>query len=92
MLRGASAEARTELASKLGSTRTLEDSATLGDQLLAVAGVLRAEPALRRLATDASVEGPAKADLVGNIFGGKLSDPALALVEGGGPAALDAVP
>ena len=57
MLRGASAEARTELASKLGSTRTLEDSATLGDQLLAVAGVLRAEPALRRLATDASVEG-----------------------------------
>ncbi len=81
MLRGASAEARTELASKLGKTRTLEDSATLGDQLLAVAGVLRAEPALRRLATDASVEGPAKADLVGNIFGSKLSDAALALAK-----------
>ena len=51
MLRGASAEARTELASKVGSG-TLEDTAKLGDQLLAVAGVLRSEPALRRVFRD----------------------------------------
>ena len=80
MLRGASAEARAELASKVGSG-TLEDTATLGDQLLAVAGVLRTEPALRRVFTDASVEGEAKAGLAGNVFAGKLGDAALGLVK-----------
>ena len=81
MLRGASAEARAELAKKVGTSRTLEDSATLGDQLLAVAGVLRTEPALRRVFTDASVEGDAKAGLAGNVFAGKLGDAALDLVK-----------
>ena len=83
MLRGASAEARTELASRLGgaTSGTLEDSATLGEQLLAVAGVLRAEPALRRVFTDASVEGEAKAGLAGNVFSGKLGDRALDVVQ-----------
>jgi F-type H+-transporting ATPase subunit delta len=81
MLRGASAEARSELASGLGRSGTLEDSATLGEQLLAVAGVLRAEPALRRLLTDASVEGQAKADLAGNVFSGKVGDKALDLLK-----------
>jgi F-type H+-transporting ATPase subunit delta len=81
MLRGASAEARGALASKVGTSRTLEDTATLGDQLLGVAGVLRDEPALRRVFTDASVEGAAKADLAGNVFAGKVGDPALALLK-----------
>ena len=80
MLRGASAEARTELASKVGSG-TLEDTAKLGDQLLAVAGVLRSEPALRRVFTDGSVEGEAKAGLAASVFGGKVGDPTLALVK-----------
>ena len=79
MLRGASAEARSALASKVGSG-TLEDTATLGDQLLAVAGVLRSEPALRRVFTDGSVEGEAKAGLATSVFGGKVGDPTLALV------------
>jgi len=80
MLRGASAEARSALASKVGSG-TLEDTATLGDQLLAVAGVLRSEPALRRVFTDGSVEGEAKAGLAASVFGGKVGDPTLALVK-----------
>jgi F-type H+-transporting ATPase subunit delta len=81
MLRGASAEARAELATKVGSG-TLEETATLGDELLAVAGVLRSEPALRRVFTDGSVEGEAKAGLAGNVFGGgKVGDPTLALVK-----------
>ena len=80
MLRGASAEARSALASKVGSG-TLEDTATLGEQLLAVAGVLRSEPALRRVFTDGSVEGEAKAGLAASVFGGKVGDPTLALVE-----------
>jgi F-type H+-transporting ATPase subunit delta len=80
MLRGASAEARAELASKVGSG-TLQDTATLGDQLLAVAGVLRSEPALRRVFTDGSVEGEAKAGLAASVFGGKVGDPTLDLVK-----------
>jgi F-type H+-transporting ATPase subunit delta len=80
MLRGASAEARAELASKVGSG-TLQDTATLGEQLLAVAGVLTSEPALRRVFTDGSVEGEAKAGLAASVFGGKVGDPTLALVE-----------
>ena len=80
MLRGASAEARSVLATKVGSG-TLEETATLGDQLLAVAGVLRSEPALRRVFTDGSVEGEAKAGLATSVFGGKVGDPTLALVK-----------
>ena len=52
MLRGASAAARAELVGRLAparAPRTLADQATLGEQLLAVAGVLRSEPALRRI-------------------------------------------
>ena len=81
MLRGASAEARAELATKLGTSGTLEDTAMLGDQLLAVAGVLSSEPALRRVLTDASIEGEAKAGLAGNVFADKIGDRALDLVK-----------
>ena len=51
--------------------------------------MLRAEPALRRVVTDASVEGAAKAGLAGNVFAGKVADPALDAGQGGRPAALD---
>lgn len=81
MLRGASAEARAELASGLGTSATLEDSAQLGDQLLAVAGVLQSEPALRRVLTDGSVAPDAKAGLAGNVFSGKVGDKALGVVQ-----------
>ena len=53
----------------------LEGSATaaskLGEELFGVAALLRSEPALRRIATDASIEPDAKADLAGNVFGGR---------------------
>ncbi len=81
MLRGASAGARTELASQLGGSGTLEDSANLGEQLLAVAGVLRLEAALRRVLTDVSVEGEAKSGLADSVFSGKVGDKALSIVQ-----------
>lgn len=80
MVRGASAEALAELGDQLG-TRTLADSATLGEELLGVARVLRAEAALRRVATDAAVEGDAKAALVGNVFGTAVGAKALGVVQ-----------
>jgi F-type H+-transporting ATPase subunit delta len=80
MLRGASAEARATLTGKVGASRTLDEFATLGEELLAVAGVLRAEPALRRITTDASVASEARSGLAKQVFGGKLGDPALGVV------------
>ena len=83
MLRGASAEARRELEADLGSRLSdgARDTATTGQELLGVADVLRREAALRRVATDASIEGDAKAGLVGNVFGQAVGEDALALVQ-----------
>ncbi|MFN8193897.1 MAG: F0F1 ATP synthase subunit delta [Nocardioidaceae bacterium] len=76
--RGTSAEALAAL------TATFEDAlgggadaARVADDLFAVAGVLRAEPALRRVATDVSVAATAKQDLVSQIFGDKVADASL---------------
>ena len=80
MLRGASADALTELADQIG-TRTLADSATLGEELFGVARLLRSEAALRRVATDAAVEGDAKAALVGNVFGSAVGEKTLGVVQ-----------
>ena len=80
MLRGASAEARATLTGQVGTSRTLDEFATLGEELLAVAGVLRAEPALRRISTDASVETKARSGLATQVFGGKIGEPALGVV------------
>jgi F-type H+-transporting ATPase subunit delta len=65
----------------LATAGTPDDAATLGDQLLAAAGVVRSEPALRRVLTDASIEAEAKAGLAGSVFAGKLGDEALDLVK-----------
>ena len=80
MLRGASAEAQSELISQLESSQG-GDTAKLGEELFGVATVLRGEPALRRIVTDASIEPAAKADLVGNVFGNALGENALELVK-----------
>ena len=77
MLRGASAEARRELVVRTGGSATLDESAVLGEQLFAVAGVLRDQPALRRVCTDASVDAEAKAALAGTVFSGKVEGEAL---------------
>lgn len=80
MLRGASADALAELADKVGSGGTLADTATVGDQLFAVAGLLRADPSIRRVATDASLAGEQKQGLVRQLLEGKIDDGALAIV------------
>jgi F-type H+-transporting ATPase subunit delta len=66
-----------DLLDKAGSP---EDSARTGEQLFGVARTLRTEPALRRVATDVSVEADAKADLVGRVFGNAIGEVALAVV------------
>ena len=77
MLRGASAEARKDLVVRAGGSDKLDENAVLGEQLFAVARMLRAEPALRRICTDAAVDAEAKAGLASNVFSGKLDQPAL---------------
>jgi F-type H+-transporting ATPase subunit delta len=80
MLRGASADALAELTDKVGSSGTLADTETVGDQLFAVASLLRADPALRRVATDASLAGEQKQGLVRQLFEGKIEEGALKLL------------
>jgi len=77
-LRGASAEAFGALTDQLG--QALEggaDAARVGDDLFSVAALLRAEPALRRVTTDVSVDAGAKQRLVTGLLGDKV-DPATA--------------
>jgi F-type H+-transporting ATPase subunit delta len=80
MLRGASAEARSELAGRLDGV-SAGDAGTLGAELFGVATLLRREPALRRVATDASIEGAAKAGLAESVLGDAVSKPTLDLVQ-----------
>ncbi len=73
-IRGASAEAVAALTDQLGGVA--EASADrIADDLFSVAGTLRSEGALRRFATDASVDPEARTGLVTQLFGGKI-DPA----------------
>jgi len=80
-LRGASAEALANLGEQLGRPATLAEAATLGDELFAVAELLRADAALRRAATDASLPAEARQGLARQIFEGKVGDTSLAIVE-----------
>lgn len=79
--RGASAEAYAALATDLNSTvaGTPETAAQVGGDLFSVSGVLRTEPALRRVLTDVSVTPEAKAGLVRDIFGGKVAESVVVL-------------
>jgi F-type H+-transporting ATPase subunit delta len=78
MLRGASAEAEAQLTSQLADTQDTDPK--LAEELFGVAALLRGEPALRRVATDASVEPDAKAALATNVFGPAVGETALGLV------------
>lgn len=72
--RGASAEAYDALTSALdGALAQAGDAAQVGADLFSVAEVLRDQPALRRVATDVSVDAAAKAGLVQELFAGKVS-------------------
>ncbi|GGD29217.1 F0F1 ATP synthase subunit delta [Nocardioides daphniae] len=79
--RGASAEAYEALTSALeGTLAQAVDAAQVGADLFSVAEVLRDEPALRRVATDVSVDAAAKAGLVQELFTGKVSAPVVSFL------------
>ncbi len=77
MMRGASADAYAAAAAVLPGTG---DLARVGKDLFGTADLLRSEPGLRRVATDASLRGEAKADLLRGVLGDKVSPEALAVV------------
>lgn len=77
-LRGASADALAALSEVLESKlQGGTDAARVGDDLFTVAGLLRSEAGLRRVATDLSIEASAKQGLVREIFADKVDPAAL---------------
>ena len=77
MMRGASADAYAAAAEALPGTG---DLGTVAQDLFGVSDLVRSEPGLRRVATDASVPGEAKADLMRGMLSGKVSTEALDVV------------
>lgn len=72
-LRGASADALAALTSKLESVlQGGADASKVGDDLFGTSHLLRSEPGLRRVATDASVDAEAKRGLVTQLLEGKV--------------------
>lgn len=79
--RGASANAVADLLDDLHErVGQGADAARVGGDLFSVAEVLRSEPALRRVATDVSVAVEARSGLVGELFGERVGEHALALL------------
>ncbi|GAB3090211.1 F0F1 ATP synthase subunit delta [Nocardioides zeae] len=78
--RGTSADALAALTVELRAVAE-SDLARVGSDLFAVAGILRGEPALRRVVTDVSVPAEAKRGLLRQILGGKASEAAVSLVD-----------
>jgi F-type H+-transporting ATPase subunit delta len=79
--RGASADAVATLTDDLSARVSGgADAARVGEDLFSVAAVLRSEPGLRRVATDASVAAEAKSGLVRELLADQVSETALALV------------
>lgn len=79
--RGASADALATLTGELDARlQSGADAARVGGDLFQVTQLLRGEPGLRRIATDASVEGSAKQELVRQILSGKVDPVVLDLV------------
>jgi F-type H+-transporting ATPase subunit delta len=74
-LRRASADSLAELSTELNdSLRAGSHAEKVAGELFSVATILRAEPPLRRVATDASLEQQAKQGLVKQVFGDKVDD------------------
>jgi F-type H+-transporting ATPase subunit delta len=80
-MQGSSGESLTRLSAELGSAiEGGADGATVGDSLFSAADVLRAQPALRRAATDPSTAAEAKSALARGIFASHLEPQATDLV------------
>lgn len=81
-LRGASADALAALSGELGSALSGgADAVRVGDDLFAVALLLRSDGSLRRVLTDTTVPAESKQALVQDLFGGKAADASLALLK-----------
>jgi F-type H+-transporting ATPase subunit delta len=73
--RGASAESQELLYEQLGTAvHSGADGNRIADDLFGVAQLLESEPRLRRVLTDVSTDGDAKAGLVRQLFGSKLDE------------------
>lgn len=68
------AEALNRLSADTG-TATAAQLTTVADEILSAAGLLRAEPRLRRALTDPSRSGEERGDLLRGLLSGKLSEP-----------------
>jgi len=81
---GASREATAAARERLDALtdNTSVDAGTLADELAAVTALLDREVSLRRVLTDPSQAGEAKAELAGRLFGGQVSGPTADLVAG----------
>jgi F-type H+-transporting ATPase subunit delta len=80
-MRGASAESQEALVVELESALAGgSDGYRVADDLFGVAQLLRTEPGLRRVLTDLSTAGDAKAGLVRQIFGAKLDEASVELL------------
>ncbi len=81
-MRGVSAGANLQLLEELKEGLSDDGGAgyDVAGDLFAVGAVLRSEPALRRVLTDPSIGGEAKADLVRTVFGDGLGDRSLDLL------------
>lgn len=77
MMRGASADAYAATSAALTGAG---DAGAVGRDLFGVADLLRAEPGLRRIATDVSIDSEAKAGLLREVLSGKVSELSLATV------------
>jgi F-type H+-transporting ATPase subunit delta len=75
------AEASDKLAADT-ATATEAQLFTVADEILAVAGLLRTEPRLRRALTDPSRPGAERTQLVRSLLSGKVSKPTLDVVSG----------
>ena len=77
--RASLAEAKEQLAAVISAAA---DLGQLGDELFAVAGLLDAQPALRRMLSDPTREARAKAGLAGDLLGSRIAPTTMELVRG----------
>ena len=80
-LRGASAEALADLTVQLDDAiKSAKGAAPLGDELFVVSQLFRAEPGLRRFATDVSQAPETKRGMIQQVFQDRLGDASLGLL------------
>jgi F-type H+-transporting ATPase subunit delta len=78
-MRGVSATSLTAVITAVESTQ--DNLSTVGDELFAVAGVLDATPAVRRVLSDPASEPEARAGLLAQVLGDKVSSETLAVLD-----------